>query len=129
MLAKSLLIWLSIIPLAILNGGLRENIIEPLIGEKYANPVSGIILCLLIFAVALIFIPRLGSGSKKTYLKMGLLWILLTIVFETAFGLLLGNKLSEILQAYNIATGNLWLVVVIFIGVVPLLVAKIKHKV
>ena len=127
MIKKSVLIWLSIIPLAILNGALRESFLNPSIGESFAQPVSGLILCLLIFIVSLIFIPRIGRGKEKTYWKIGILWIVLTIVFETIFGIAIGNSFSELLKAYNIATGNLWLIVVIFTGISPWLVAKIKR--
>ena len=37
MIKKSLLIWLAIIPFAILNGALREVVINPLISEKYGQ--------------------------------------------------------------------------------------------
>jgi len=126
MLKKSILIWLSIIPLAILNGALREKLLINWLGESYAEPVSGIILCLLIFIVSLVFIPRIGKGESKIYLKMGILWIILTIIFETTFGLATGNNFSELMKAYDITTGNLWLIVVVFIGIAPLLIAKIK---
>jgi hypothetical protein len=127
MLVKSILIWLSMLPLAILNGGLRDKIIAPLIGMEYARPISAFTLCLLIFVVSLLFIPKLGKGSRKDYIFVGLLWISLTIIFETGMGLSLGNRLEEIIAAYNITTGDLWLLVVIFIGIVPYLSAKIRH--
>ena len=127
MIKKSILIWLSIIPLAILNGGFREKILIPWIGESCAEPISGIILCLLIFIVSLIFIPRIGKGEQKTYWKIGLLWIVLTIAFETVFGLAMGNSFCELLKAYDITTGNLWLIVVVLIGLAPWLIAKIKR--
>ena len=127
MIKKSILIWLSIIPLAILNGGFREKFLIFWVGENYAEPISGFILCLLIFIVSLIFIPRLGKGKPKTYWKMGTLWVALTIVFETVIGITMGNTLTELLNAYNITTGNLWLLVVLFTGITPWLVAKIKR--
>jgi hypothetical protein len=126
MIKKSILIWLSIIPLAILNGGLRENFLTPWLRENYAQPVSGIILCLLIFIVSFVFIPRIGKGEAKTYWKIGFLWIGLTLVFETLLGLALGGSFGELLQAYDITTGNIWLIVVIFTGIVPWLIAKIN---
>lgn len=129
MLLKSILVWLSIIPLAILNGGLRDSFITPLIGENFSRPISGFTLCCLIFIVSFIFVPRLGNGLKKTYIQMGILWILLTIIFETVFGLLQGNNFNEIINAYDLTTGDLWLIVVIFIGFVPYLTAKIKRKI
>jgi hypothetical protein len=127
MIKKSILIWLSIIPLAILNGGLRETFLTPRLGESCAQPISGLILCLLIFIVSFIFIPRIGKGEQKMYWKIGLLWVVLTIVFETGFGLAIGNSFGKLLKAYDITTGNLWLIVVVFIGIAPWLVAKIKR--
>lgn len=125
MIKKSLLIWLMIIPAAILNGGIREKILAPLLGS-YALPVSGITLCLIIFLISLIFMPKIGKGSKKTYARIGLLWLILTVLFETALGLVLGQTIPEIMKAYDVTTGNLWLLVVLFIGFVPLLTSKTK---
>jgi hypothetical protein len=121
-----MLIWLFIIPLAFINGAFRQIFLEPRIGS-FANPVSCIILCILAFFVSFIFIPRLGKGTIKIYLKMGLLWITLTIIFETMLGIVMGNTCNEIINAYNITTGNFWLFVVIFIGFVPILVGRCKR--
>jgi hypothetical protein len=126
MIKKSILLWLSIIPLAILNGGVRDYFLTPWIGENRALPVSGITLCLLIFIVSVLFIPLIGKGKASTYWKIGLLWIVLTIVFETFFGLAMGNSLDELLKAYDVTTGNLWLLVVLFTGVTPWLAARAR---
>jgi hypothetical protein len=99
MIKKSLLIWLAIIPLAILNGGLREILINPLIGEKYAQLLSGILLCLIIFVLCWFCIPRIGKGTAKTYWIIGLWWIILTVLFETGFGLLIGDTFAELVKA------------------------------
>ena len=127
MIKKSILIWLLIIPLAILNGILRESVLIPFIGIKYALPISGIILCSFIFVVSLIFIPKLGRGINKTYWVIGGLWIILTILFETIMGLASGNNLSDLMKAYDITSGDLWLLIVIFVGIAPWLTAKIKR--
>ena len=124
---KSILIWLSIIPLGILNGGFREVFLTPRLGESCAQPISGIILIALIFIVSFIFIPRIGKGLPQTYWKIGVLWVALTIIFETIFGLAIGSTFTELLKAYNVTTGNLWLLVILYIGISPWLVAKIKR--
>ena len=128
MIKKSILVWLSIIPLAILNGAFREVFLTPWFGERYSQPVSGIILCFLIFVVSFVLLPRIGKGEQRIYWKIGVLWIALTLVFETIFGLATGSSFGELLRAYDITTGNLWLLVVIFIGFAPWLAAKIKNK-
>ena len=122
---KALLIWCAIIPLAILNGGLRDEIIFPLLGEL-ALPISCILLCILIFIISIIFIPRLGKHSKKKYLTVGILWIVLTVIFEFLIGFAMGNSFAELINAYDITTGNLWSLVVLFTGISPLLAAKTR---
>jgi hypothetical protein len=125
-LLKSLFIWFSILVLGVLNGGLRNYVLTPLMSEKFSRPLSGITLACLIFIVSFIFIPLLGKGLKITYIQMGILWVLLTIIFETIFGLILGSTFREILNAYNVASGDLWLLVILFIGFVPFIVVRRK---
>lgn len=123
---KSLLIWMGIIPLAIINGIFREAVLNSVINGYAAMIVSGVILSLLIIAMTVIFIPKLPHADTATYLKTGLVWILATILFETAFGLASGSTFAEILGAYDLTTGNLWLIVVLVTGVSPWLAAKLR---
>ena len=127
MVKKSLFIWLAIIPLAILNGALREKVINPLIGEKYGLPLSSISLCCIIFVLCWFCIPLIGKGTAKTYWLIGLWWVILTVLFETGLGLLIGSTFAELVTAYDITTGNLWLSCVLFTGIAPRLIAKIKR--
>ena len=126
MIKKSLLIWLAIIPCAILNGALREIVINPLIDERFGLPLSGVLLCMILFVLCWFGIPRIGRGTAKTYWIIGLLWIVLTILFETGFGLLTGDTLLELIRAYDVTTGNLWLLVILFTGIAPWLTAKMR---
>jgi hypothetical protein len=123
---KSLLIWLAIIPCAILNGGLREKVLVPLMGMKRALPLSGILLCVLIFLVTWFLLPLLEPQTGKTYILIGLCWLVATVLFEYLMGLSNGTSREVMLQAYNITTGNLWLVVVLFTAIVPYLVGCLR---
>ena len=60
---KSLIIWICFIPAAILNGGLREYVLAPAIGQKWALPASGIILSGLIF----LYVAYVSTTDKKQY--------------------------------------------------------------
>ena len=126
-LLKSIFIWILIIPLAILNGAFRDYITTPLIGDFLSRPLSGVILCILIFTVSIWLIPRIGRGSCRTYIKMGIMWLALTILFEFGMGFSTGKTFLEMLKAYDITSNNWWLIVVIFTGFTPYLVAKIKQ--
>ena len=124
-IGKSFLIWMGLIPLAFINGGFRELFLIPRLGH-IGLPISAIILCLMIFLLSYIFIPKLGNSDKKTFLKIGIYWALATVVFEVLLGFVIGKSLNEIITPYNILTGNLWIVVVLFTGITPLTVAKIR---
>jgi len=122
-----MILWLFLIPIAVLNGALREVVIEPLMGW-YAQPISGVILCFLIFIMCYFYIPRLGNGNRSTYIFIGFIWVLLTVIFEFTLGLIfMGNTLNELLDAYNIKTGNLWVIVLLCTGISPWLAARIRR--
>ena len=101
---KSLIIWFYFIPIAILNGGLREYVLVKTIGAEWALPVSGITLSVCIF-------PKTFTSKDGWLIGTG--WVLLTIVFEFAAGLAGGSTVSELLAAYNPLSGNLWLLVLV----------------
>ena len=126
MIKKSFFIWLALVFLAILNGALRETVVNPLIGERYGLPLSGVLLCIFLFVLCWFCIPRIGRGTAKTYWIIGLWWIIWTVLFETGFGLLTGDSIAALIKAYDITTGNLWLLVVSFTGIAPWLTAKMR---
>lgn len=125
-ISKSFFIWLGIIPLAFINGGIREILLIPNLGQVGLQ-VSALTLCSFIFLLSYIFIPRLGNSDKKTFIKMGILWAIATVVFEFLLGFLMNKSIYEILSQYNILTGNLWVMVILFTAFVPITVAKIKN--
>lgn len=124
---KILLIWVSIVPIAILNGGLREYVLELFLPDATALALSGIILSGMIFVIVWLLLPRIKNLYEKDCIITSLLWTTLTIFFEISFGLSSGATWNELLQAYNPQTGNLWIVVVLTIFLTPLLIAKNKQ--
>ena len=127
-LLKSLIVWLCFIPVAILNGGLREYVLYRLFGERLALPVSGILLSLFIFLTAWLMLPRLAKKCDlKDSLAMGLCWGLLTVAFEFAAGIASGSTISELLAAYHPSTGNLWVLVLATTGLSPILLKMSKR--
>ena len=126
---KSLLVWVCFIPAAILNGGLREHVLVGAVGEKWALPLSGIILSACIFLITWFLLPRTVKAlSAKDSLRIGICWVFLTIAFEFASGLAGGNTIKELLAAYNPLTGNLWLLVLAATLLSPAAVWKITRR-
>ena len=119
-------IWLLIIPLAILNGGFRESVLVKL--GDIALPLSGIILSVCIFIVAYVFIPKIKNCRTKDYVIFGLIWFVLTNLFDLTMYISEGGGMKDLINSYNFLNGNLWILVVITTLVSPVIVAKIKRK-
>ena len=117
------------IPFAILNGGLREGITEPLLGENIALPLSGIILSIVIVVLAYFLLPKLGRGKSIEYVFIGLLWFTLTNLFDLIAFLVEGVPITEFFRMFDITTGNLWILVVTVCLISPILIAKIRKLV
>lgn len=123
---RATLVWLCFIPAAILNGGLRTHVLDRLLGPRLALPLSGVILCGLIVAIAALLLPHIGTLTRRRTRTTGLLWALLTVLFEVAFSTADGIPLQTQLAAYNPATGNLWLLVVLVAALAPTLVRPLR---
>lgn len=121
---KSLLVWCCFIPVAILNGGLRQYVLVDCLGVYRALVVSGILLSLFILLITWLLLPRIGRLTRKESLLTGFLWMLLTIGFESILGLKEDVSFNEWLSTYNPMTGNLWVLVVITTLLAPTLACK-----
>ena len=115
-----------IIPIAILNGGFREYVLVNLGG--LARPLSGIILSVSIFAVAYLLVPKIKNCVIRDYFFFGVMWFILTNLFDLSAYIKEGEGFAGLLQSYNIFTGNTWALVVLTALLAPTIVMKIKDK-
>lgn len=122
----AILIWIMIIPIAILNGGFREYVLVKL--GIMARPLSGIILSICIFAVAYLLVPKIKNCIKRDYIVFGVIWFILTNLFDLVAYIKDGGGFADLLQSYNILTGNTWLIVVLTALFAPVTVMKIKSR-
>lgn len=127
---KSLAVWLVLVVVAILNGTLRERALIPALGRTRGLQVSGVVLSLLIFLVSLLAVPWFGRLGAAQYWLIGAFWLLLTEAFEFGFGRFVERKSwHELLRAYRLVEGNLWLVVLVVTLASPYLAAKARQLV
>lgn len=118
--------WLAMLVCAILNGLFREQLLQKVVG-KAALPLSGFSGAVLFTFVAYTMFLRLeASYSAQEYLLLGLFWFFLTIFFECAFGRwVLKKTWRQLAGAYDIRTGNLWSLLLLYILVLPYVVSKL----
>lgn len=124
---KILGLWVLLALVAIINGVVRDKLLAPLIGARLSLPLSGVSLSLLIFCVTLIFVPVLAISSPCAFLYVGVIWVLLTLVFEFIFGhYVAGEPWGKIVEVFYIHKGNLYLLALVAAALSPFLAAKIR---
>ncbi|GGD55150.1 hypothetical protein [Lacimicrobium alkaliphilum] len=123
---KALVIWASILVIAVANGILRESLLIPGIGTPAALVLSGLLLSTLIIGVAYLSLPWLQISRTLHLWVVGLGWLALTLVFEFSFGIWQGKLWPELLEAYTFKSGNIWPVVLAATALAPRIAAKLR---
>jgi hypothetical protein len=126
MTRKAICAWLLMIPVAILNGGLRQALFVPAVGELRGHQLSVMTGSAAFFAVIYALLHRDAPRyTDRWLLGLGGVWIAATIAFEFGFGhFVMGSSWSRLLADYNVLAGRLWTIVLAVIGVAPLVVKR-----
>ena len=101
------------------NGILREFLLLEPLGDELAYQVSTITLFIFLGFYIWYIVPKVGIQSIRDSWITGVLWFLLTVLFEFGLGLVTGQTVTEHLAAYNIIGGNLWIIIPLWVGIAP----------
>lgn len=125
---KSIVIWLVFIFIESLNGAARIFWLVPLLGDSLAHQVSFVTGSVLILIISTLFIRWLHTSQVPQLLGIGILWLLLTVVFEMCLGLfVLGYSWQQISADYNVLQGGLMPIGLVWLMLSPFIAAKIRR--
>ena len=130
MLMKGLAIWLVIMVLAVLNGGVREAFITPLLSERAGHIISTVILCALILLTAWLAIGWMDPRNQWHAALIGITWVGLTFAFEFLVGhYVFGTSWETLLADYNVVRGRVWPLVPLTCLMAPMFAHWLRHAV
>ena len=89
-------------------------------------PLSGIFLSVLIFVTIYLLISKIEKSKPVVYILIGAMWFVLTNLFDLLMTVIGGNPVSDFFDMFDIATGNLWSIVVVVCLISPILTAKLE---
>ena len=114
------LAWLGACGLAFGNAVIRQALYEGHVGDLRAHQISTATL-LGIFAVYVwVLHRRWPIDTSETALAVGVIWTMLTLAFEFGFGhWVAGQSWAELLEAYNLADGQVWVLIPIWTMIAP----------
>lgn len=124
-LVRGLTIWLVIIFAESIHGTLRQLFLAPLIGDFPARRIAFFVGLLLIFGITYLFIRWINAVSVKALLAVGIMWMILTAMFEFGLGIFVMNLSWErMFEDYDISRGGLMGLGLLFMLFAPYLAAK-----
>ena len=118
---RVVLVWLGLFVVAFVNGALREVLIKRVIAEPMAHHLSALTAVLLLGAYTWAVWRRTAIQTLRQAVIVGAVWFVLTVLTET---IVLNRWTSnmtwdQIVRSYDITRGELWPLVLIFIGALP----------
>lgn len=124
---RALALWAVIIGAETVHGVLRQWLLVPIAGDVRARQIGIVIGSLIVFAVAFAFSRWLGARTVRAQLGVGLAWVVLTVAFEVALGVLLGLSRERMLADYDVTEGGLLAFGLAFMLVAPWLAARARR--
>lgn len=124
---RALLVWLVIIIAESVNGTLRTLYLAPVIGDFPARRIGVFVAMAIIFVITLAFARWMGARTRTHLLGIGLLWVVLTVIFEFALGRAVFHyDWSRILGDYDLSRGGLMVFGLLAMVFTPLVAARIR---
>ncbi|NTU93114.1 MAG: hypothetical protein HGB29_02775 [Chlorobiaceae bacterium] len=125
-LKRALLAWLLIISAESVSGVFRRIVLVPEFGELRSHWIGVATACAIVFAVSWRYARPPVEAHFGRALGTGLIWVVLTLMFEFGLGLGLGYTVDRILADYDLSSGRLMLPGFLFMFFAPLLAARVR---
>jgi hypothetical protein len=131
LITRTTLAWLGLFILAFANGAFREVVLKKVAGIE--EPLAHQLSCFTgaIFWTAFVWLTwsKINIGSTVEACIVGVYWFVLTVLTETWLINRLMSKMTwkQILHTYNVAEGELWGLVLIWAGILPMVIFWVKH--
>lgn len=119
--------WPGTVVLAILNGTIREKLYGQFMRELSAHQLSTFIGIILFGAYIWILTGVWRIESPKQAFVIGVMWLIMTVVFEFIFGhFVMDHSWRKLLHDYNLIKGRVWVFVLIWTTVAPYIFYRVR---
>jgi hypothetical protein len=120
------LAWIPMALIGVGNGVLRVSTYGKHMDDLRAHQIStftgAVLMGIYIYAVSRLF--KFDSGRQA--ILVGLMWIVMTVCFEFAFGrYVAGYEWSRLFRDYDLSSGRVWLLLLIWVMFAPYIFHKL----
>ena len=127
MILRAIALWFGLAALAVLNGAVRDAWLAPRWGETVGRAVSTLTLSALIALVTLLTIGWIGPSTTGEAIRVGVLWLALTLGFEFLVGhWVFRRSWAALFADYDLRRGRIWVLVLLVTLLAPLVAAQLR---
>jgi hypothetical protein len=120
--------WLVMLLVSVANGAARDITYGRHLSELAAHQISTAIAILLLGIVMWVAIRRYPPATGRGAALVGVLWASLTMAFEFLFFHFVGGHPWDALLAnYDVTSGRVWVLVVLWLLVAPYLFFRMRR--
>ena len=125
-MGRALVAWLVLIAVESIHGVLRTLFLTPVVGDLRARQIGVAIGSVLVLGTALVFIRWMQPASGRSALRMGVLWLILTLAFEFSLGSALGRAWDQLLADYDLTRGGYMLFGLLVLALAPWVARRVR---
>lgn len=126
---KYFLAWFPVVIIAFANATIRQVVYARYFDELAAHQLATLTICILVGIYVWVLTGFLKTQSPKQAIAVGLMWLVLTIAFETLLGrYVLDNLWSQVLRDYNLSEGRVWPMFLLWLAVSPYVFYKTEAQ-
>jgi len=124
---RAIVVWLGLIGAEIVHGIVRSIVLMPRVGDKRARQIGVFSGSLVNLGVTHLCIQWIGIKTVRALVGTGVIWVVLTVVFEVIFGrLVMRSSWERIRSDYDLAHGGLLPIGLVALAGSPLVAARLR---
>ncbi len=124
---KYFITWFGIVVLGLVNATIHQVVYARFVSELAGHQISTLTFGILVGLYAWALSTFLKLHSPGQAIGVGLMWMILTVIFEFSFGhYVVGDSWSKLLGDYNILESRVWGLFILWVGLAPYVFFRIK---
>jgi hypothetical protein len=105
---RAIAVWLALIGAEVVHGIVRSIVLTPRVGDRRARQIGVFTGSLMNLGITYRFIQWIGARTTGVLVGIGVVWVVLTVVFEVTFGrLVMQSSWDRLRSDYDLAHGGL----------------------
>ena len=127
-MTRYVLAWIPMLFIAVANGAIRQVTFGKVLPELRAHQLSTVVGSVLEGLFIWFVIRRWPPSSGRQALGIGLVWLGLTVAFESFMGLVLARQpLARVLGDYDLLAGRVWVLFLVWLTLAPWVYFRLRR--